>query len=249
MPRDWDAATYDRIADPMFRWGTAVVDRLELGGDEAVLDAGCGSGRVTEVLLERLPRGRVVALDGSPSMLEEAGRRLERFGGRVEFVLADLGSPLPLHRPVDAILSTATFHWVRDHDALFGNLAEVLRRGGALEAQCGGAGNVASIAQALVEVGAEPFGSKTYATPEETAARLERAGFVDVECWLHPEPTPFEDLDALETYLQTIILGDHVEGMPPEEAHAFVHRVAERMPRLEIDYVRLNIRARRAALR
>jgi trans-aconitate 2-methyltransferase len=246
MPRDWDAATYDRIADPMFRWGGAVVDRLELQGDETVLDAGCGSGRVTELLIERLPRGGIVALDGSPSMLEEARRRLARFGDRVDFVLADLGQPLPLDRPVDAILSTATFHWVRDHDALFRHLASVLRPGGALEAQCGGAGNVASVANALVALGADPLGGKVYATPEETVARLGRAGFVGVQCWLHPEPTPFETPEALETYLRTIVLGDRVEGMTPEGAREFVRSVIERMPRLEIDYVRLNIHARRA---
>jgi trans-aconitate 2-methyltransferase len=245
LPRDWDAATYDRIADPMFRWGSVVVGQLELEGDETVLDAGCGSGRVTEVLLERLPRGRVVALDGSPSMLEEARRRLERFVDRVEYVEADLARPLPLLRPADAILSTATFHWIRDHDALFEHLAAVIRPGGQLVAQCGGAGNVASVAAALADLGAASFDGKTYATPQETSARLERAGFADVECWLHAEPTPFEDLESLETYLRTIILGDHVESMTAEEAGAFVHAVATRMPRLEIDYVRLNIRARR----
>jgi trans-aconitate 2-methyltransferase len=245
VPRDWDAATYDRIADPMFRWGTVVVGRLELEGTETVLDAGCGSGRVTEVLLERLPRGHVIALDGSPSMLEEARRRLERFGGRVDYVEADLAQPLPLERPVDAILSTATFHWIRDHQALFEHLAAVVRPGGQLAAQCGGAGNVASVSAALAELGAGSFDRKTYASPEETSVRLERAGFEDVECWLHTEPTPFEDLESLETYLGTIILGDHVQAMTAEEARAFVHDVAARMPRHEIDYVRLNIRARR----
>ena len=119
--------TYDRVADPMTRWGAAVLDRLPLDGDERVLDAGCGSGRVTELLAARLPRGRVVALDGSPSMVEAARERLARFGDRVEYVVADLGAPLPLDGPVDAIVSTATFHWVPDHDALFANLAAVLR--------------------------------------------------------------------------------------------------------------------------
>jgi trans-aconitate 2-methyltransferase len=76
VPRDWDAETYDRIADPQFRWGASVVGWLDLDGNETVLDAGCGTGRVTELLAERLPRGRVVALDGSASMIEQAGRRL-----------------------------------------------------------------------------------------------------------------------------------------------------------------------------
>ncbi len=118
----------------MARWGSAVLERLPLAGDETVLDAGCGSGRVTEELLERLPNGRVIAADNAPSMLVEARARLERFGDRVSFVECDLGRPLPVEGPVDAVFSTATFHWVADHDALFANLAAVLRPGGWLVA-------------------------------------------------------------------------------------------------------------------
>jgi trans-aconitate 2-methyltransferase len=244
VPRDWDAATYDRIADPMFRWGAVVLGWLELDGDETVLDAGCGSGRVTELLLERLPRGHVVALDGSSSMIETARRRLERFGARVDYRVADLLEPIRIPE-VDAILSTATFHWLRDHDRLFGNLAAVLRPGGQLAAQCGGAGNLASVASVLRDLGVDPFGSKTYATAEETAERLERSGFVEVECWLHPEPTPFPSIDDLGTYLRTVVLGDHVEQMAEADAAAFASEVAGRLPALELDYVRLNVRGRR----
>jgi trans-aconitate 2-methyltransferase len=246
VPRDWDAATYDRVADPQFRWGAAVIDGLDLAGDESVLDAGCGSGRVTEALLDRLPAGSVVALDGSASMLERARTRLERFGDRVTFVLADLGERLPLEEPVDAILSTATFHWVPDHDALFRNLAAVVRPGGRLAAQCGGAGNLGTVVAALRDLGADPFSRKVFATREETEARLHASGFVDVECWLHREPTPFDDLDALETFLRTVALGDHVSTMTEAEARAFAHEVAVRLPETALDYVRLNIQARRA---
>jgi len=246
VPRDWDAETYDRIADPQVRWGASVVGWLDLDGNETVLDAGCGSGRVTELLAERLPRGRVVALDGSASMIEQAGRRLQRFGNRIRFVVADLLHPLPLAEPADAVLSTATFHWVRDHDALFGHLAAALRPGGRLAAQCGGAGNLATVVRALEELGADPFTEKVFAAPERTSERLLTAGFMDIECWLHAEPTPFETLEELETFLRTVALGKHVRSMTDDEAGAFVHAVAERLPRLELDYVRLNIRARRA---
>jgi trans-aconitate 2-methyltransferase len=246
VPHDWDAETYDAIADPQFRWGSAVLDRLELDGDETVLDAGCGSGRVTALLVERLPFGRVIALDGSTSMLETARRRLAPFGDRIRFVFADLMAPLPIDEPVDAVLSTATFHWVLDHDALFGHLAAVLRPRGRLVAQCGGAGNLATVVHALDELGADPFTGKVFATPERTDERLRATGFLDVECWLHTEPTPFETLEGLETFLRTVVLRDYIRSMTDAEAQVFAHAVATRLPRLELDYVRLNIEARRA---
>ncbi|MEP6973316.1 MAG: class I SAM-dependent methyltransferase [Actinomycetota bacterium] len=245
MTREWDAVAYDRLGAPMTRWGETVVGWLELDGDERVLDAGCGTGRVTERLLERLPRGRVIALDGSTAMVERARTRLAPYVDRVEYVVADLSRALPIDEPVDAILSTATFHWISDHDALFANLAAVLRPGGQLVGQCGGAGNTASIEAALRELGETLEGRKHYATPDDTNARLEHAGFTEIETWLHDEPTDLEPED-LEPYLATICLGDHVEAMTDDERERFVREVAVRMPGPRIDYIRLNIRARRA---
>jgi trans-aconitate 2-methyltransferase len=246
-PRDWDAATYDRVADPMTRWGTSVLERLPLHGDEAVLDAGCGSGRVTEAIAERLPKGRVVALDGSPAMIDGARRRLVRFGDRVAFVVADLGRPLPLGplAPVDAILSTATFHWVPDHGALFENLAAILRPGGWLVAQCGGAGNIASIQAILATIGDGWLGDVHFETPEATERRLAAAGFVEIETWLQPEPTRFEPGAPFETYMRTVVLGSHVARLPAGERDGFVAEVAGRLGEPVIDYVRLNIVATR----
>ncbi|MCI0633659.1 MAG: methyltransferase domain-containing protein [Actinobacteria bacterium] len=246
MAHDWDAATYERIADPQFGWGAAVVERLELEGGETVLDAGCGPGRVTELLLSRLPRGRVVALDGSPAMIKRARERLRPFGDRVRFLVADLGEPIPLAEPVDAILSTAAFHWVTDHNALFRNLAAVLRPGGQLVAQCGGAGNLDTVVAALRDLGADPFSTRIFATPEQTGERLRAAGFTDVECLLDEAPTPFEDERQLETFLRTCGLRDHVAAMSDAEASRFAHDVVTRLPELALDYVRLNIRARLA---
>jgi trans-aconitate 2-methyltransferase len=246
MTRDWDAETYDRISDPMLTMGVAVLERLPLTGDERVLDAGCGSGRVTERLLERLPRGRVVALDGSPAMIEQARRRLARFGDRVEYVVADLSRPLPLSEPVDAVLSTATFHWVPDHDALFENLATVLRPGGRLVAQCGGAGNIASIVAVLATLGDGWTGPAHFETAEATSTRLAAAGFTAIRCWITPEPVVLEPGEPFERYLRTIVLGAHLERLPESERDGFVRAVAARLPSATLDYVRLNISAVRA---
>jgi trans-aconitate 2-methyltransferase len=243
MTRDWDAATYDRLPIPMTRWGEEVARRLDLRGDETVLDAGCGTGQVTARLLDRLPNGRIIALDGSPSMIQRARSRLGL--DRVEYLVHDLLHPIPVE-PVDAVLSTATFHWILDHDALFRNLAAVLRSDGQLEAQCGGAGNTASIRRTLEGLGYDVSRRTLFATPEETARRLEAAGFVEVRCWLHDEPTPIPPGD-LARYLETICLGDVLEGLSTAERTRVIREVAGRLEEPAIDYVRLDISARARA--
>jgi trans-aconitate 2-methyltransferase len=243
---DWNATSYDRVADPQTRWGAEVLERLPLAGDEVVLDAGCGTGRVTELLLDRLPQGRVIALDASAAMLAEARGRLARFGDQVEFVQADLGKPLPLAPPVDAILSTATFHWVPDHDALFANLAPVLRPGGWLVAQCGGFGNIATMLEVARSVDPRFSREHNFQTAEATADRLALNGFVDIRTWLSDAPTRFEPGAPFEAFLETVCLRTFLAELQPDARERFVHAVAERMPEPVLDYVRLNIVARRA---
>jgi trans-aconitate 2-methyltransferase len=247
MTADWNATAYDRVADPQARWGAEVLARLSLAGDETVLDAGCGTGRVTEQLLARLPEGHVVALDQSAPMLAEARTRLASYGEQVAYVQADLGQPLPLAEPVDAILSTATFHWVPDHDALFANLAAVVRPRGWLVAQCGGAGNIAGFIAVAASIDPDfTRNPHNFQTAEATAERLERSGFVDIRTWLSDAPTAFEPGEPFEAFLETVCLRAHVATLAPEAREPFVKAVADRMPEPVLDYVRLNIVARRA---
>ena len=243
-PRDWNAASYQRVSAPLEAMGREVLDRLELRGGERVLDAGCGTGRVTAALAERVPRGRVIAVDGSPAMVAEAR---ERLGPDVEVFTADLLA-LELDQPVDAILSTATFHWIGDHDRLFERLFALLRPGGRIVAQCGGAGNVAAV-QAAIDAVAEPAlagwpGPWNFQSPAATAARLERIGYTDIRTW--PQDVRVEP-DDLHEYLATVMLGSHLERIPAERRDAFAGAVRERLPEPAINYVRLNVTASRPA--
>jgi len=250
VEHDWDARTYDRVSDPMTRWGAEVLERLELTGTETVVDAGCGTGRVTQLLAARLPEGRVVALDLAPSMLAEARRRLAVFGSRVQLIEADLLDLTPATlgsaNPADAVFSTATFHWVLDHDRLFANLAAVLRPKGQLVAQCGAAGNIDKLLAAVRKAGFERAGTWNYASPEETRRRLLASGFEDIEVWTHAEPTRFTPGEELETYLATVCLRAHMSDLPEGDRTRFLRLVTQAMDEPVIDYVRLNIAARRA---
>jgi trans-aconitate 2-methyltransferase len=239
-PREWDAGTYDRVAAPMTVRGTELVDELDLRGDETVVDAGCGTGQVTARLLERLPAGRVIALDGSQAMLDVAA---ERFGedARVQLLHADLEQPLDLGTPVDAIVSTSTLHWIRDHDALWSHLRAVLREGGVLRAEFGGAGNIAGVLAHVEALGVHEH-PWTFATPEDTEHRLRAAGFTDVATSLTPRTARLSP-EELEEYLRTVVLGDHVARLGPAAGERLVQDVAARMAEPEVDYVRLNVRA------
>ena len=174
------------MAAPQEEWGREVLARLELRGDETVLDAGCGSGRVTALICERLPDGRVIGVDGSPSMIEHARENLAAYGERVELRVSRPARRSSSTRPVDAIFSNATFHWILDHERLFARLFAALRPGGAFEAQFGGKGNVAEWQRELESLqGDERFADYlsgmpaacNFASVGDTRDRLERAGF------------------------------------------------------------------------
>jgi trans-aconitate 2-methyltransferase len=245
---DWDAATYDRVATPQEEWARGVLRRLPLGGDETVLDAGCGSGRVTRLLLERLPRGRVIGVDASPSMIEAARSGLP--DERVVLICTDL-LDLALDEPVDAAFSNATFHWVPDHERLFARLAAAIAPGGRLVAQCGGAGNVEEFARAILAGSArEPFAEHVggtvpwnFAGPEETETRLAAAGFVDVRCWLEEKVAHPEDPRA---FARASGLAWHLDRLPTKLHEPFMDAVMEELDEdPTFAYVRLNIEARR----
>jgi trans-aconitate 2-methyltransferase len=256
--KDWDGAAYQRVSDPQFRWGMRVVERAALAGTETVVDVGCGSGRLTAELLERLPRGRVIAVDASPSMLATARQTLARFGDRVEFLAGD-ALELDLEQAADVVFSTATFHWILDHDKLFRVLYRALRPGGRLVAQCGGVANLAILKGRADELARAtrfaPFfrawqNQLNFATPEETAARLKAAGFAEVETALESAPTPFDSEPAYRQFVATVVLRTYLAAITDEARREeflteMVAQAAADFPPFTLDYWRLNLRGRR----
>jgi trans-aconitate 2-methyltransferase len=245
-PREWDATVYHAVATPHQAWGAEILDRLTLRGDETVLDLGCGTGRVSAQLLERLgPDGHVVGVDGSAAMVAEATRLLG--GERATFQHQDL---LELHvaEPADAAVSSATFHWIADHDRLFARVRAALKDGAPFAAQCGGRGNVASVAAVVEDVAMrEPFAAAfagwpspwNFAGPEETTERLQRAGFAVERVWLNASP---QRPPETREFLRTVSLGSHVDRLGPELQDAFLDAVVDGLgPDPVHDYVRLNI--------
>ena len=260
QPAEWNASIYHQVSNPHVLWGRTVLSDLALRGDETAIDAGCGSGRLTAELLELLPEGRVIAIDRSANMVEEARENLATFGDRVTVMQADVGhlTPADVGEPVDLIFSTATFHWIRDHHALFRGLHSVLKPGGLLSAQCGGGLNLESLlARAEVQMRSPELaqyfdgwnGPWEFADDVTTANRLQDAGFTNITTWLYEAPTPMTDAGAYGTFLSNVILGEHLVRLPDGERGPFVDVLvagaAEENPPFVFDYWRLNMRANR----
>ena len=255
--RDWNAAEYHRVSDPQVAWGRVVLERLELRGDERVIDAGCGTGRLTKELAARVPRGAVVGLDASRQMLEQARAHLASAPTPVRLVEASLPA-VPIAGWADVVFSTATFHWVPDHPALFANLFRALRPGGVLHAQCGGAGNLARARQPAEELMRRPPFAPwfvnwqrawEFAGAEETAARLKAAGFSEVQTSLEPAPVTFTDEQSYRAFVATVVFRLHLAALPEALRPAFLDEIVNRLgppsERFTLDYVRLNLRGRR----
>ncbi|HXL22110.1 MAG TPA: class I SAM-dependent methyltransferase [Candidatus Dormibacteraeota bacterium] len=258
--KEWNATAYHAVSDPQFRWGLEVLERVQLRGDETILDAGCGTGRLTAKLAERLPSGRVLACDLSENMVGVARDFLApQFGERVKVFAADMAH-LDLDAAVDGVFSTAAFHWVHDHQALFASLFRALQPGGWIVAQCGGGANLARLYARVAQLQKEPFFAEYFqnyqdathfTTPAKTTKRLRHAGFHDPEAYLTLAPTPFADANSFRAFITTVCVAKHLKELPAELHDAFldplVAAAAHDHPPFTLDYQRLNLSARKPA--
>lgn len=259
-PREWDAATYHRVSEPQHTWGLRVLDRLEWRGGEHVLDAGCGSGRVTNALADRAQAagGHVVGADRSVQMTQVARATLAT---GTPVVAADLLA-LPFRRAFDVVFSTATFHWVLDPARLYQHVAAVLRPGGRLHAQCGGAGNLRAFHDRVHALTQLPRFAERFAgwrdpwcflAPQAADVYLHAAGFTRVKTWLEPTPTTFASREDYRVFIERVVLGAWMARFtepgsgPRTEAEAFIDILCDladddAVP-FSLDYVRLNLEA------
>jgi len=259
--REWNAESYHRISNPMFAMAVPVLQRLALRGNELVLDIGCGSGLVTEKLLERLPSGRVIAVDISMNMLVTARDHLRAgHGHHVSVLLADAAA-LPVRDAADAVFSTASFHWVLDHPALFASLFGALKPGGRLVAQCGGGPNIQRVHDRAAALMGDPEFAQYYAAwrdpwefadADTTRRRLDAAGFAAIATSVEPAPVIHADAEAFGTYLTNIICRHHLSYLPTRALQqrfvaALTSMAAADPVPYELDYWRLNMEATRPA--
>ena len=237
--------------------------RLAPQASEHILDLGCGTARLTAEVAGLAPGGLVVGLDPSEAMLGVAAGTIQTAGSpssaRLQFVRGD-GTALPFASSVDAVFSTATLHWIADHDAAFGNVFTALRPGGRFVAQCGGGANLLRLYTRAadlmrLEAFSRFFGGWRdpwhFASADDTRAALVRAGFSDVRVWLESTPAVFRDAATYAEFISCVCIRHHLARLPMELHGDFASELTQSAgaddPPFTLDYWRLNIDARRPA--
>ncbi len=259
-PAAWDGAAYDDVAEVQERWGRAVIGRNAWRGDEVVLDAGCGSGRLIAALLERIPHGRLVCLDRDGSMLEAARRRVQALAPQISVAvtggdLKALEQTALAPESFDVVFSNAALHWIRNKQLAFAGMIRLMKPGARLTAQFGGQGNIqrirAAIYRALRRLGLPTTYDEEFefAAPEHTSEQLKICGFRNVRVWQEEATTEFPDRAAFLRFAEAVILRPLRTALPAERWPAFREEFARQAQALlggwRVDYVRQNVEANR----
>jgi trans-aconitate 2-methyltransferase len=235
----WDGAAYDALPLPHEQWGIRTIAALNLQPNEALLDAGCGTGRDAQLALEQLTNGSLVCVDQSSTMLDQCRNRFSQ-DLRVRIMEGDLDKALPVEPgSIDAIMSVAALHWLADHNNVWQHFYTALKPGGRIATDCGGFGNLEKTLALVPQIDPNiKFPNWYYANVSDTEALLNEAGFVDIEVSLRPHPTPLPDKETLATYLKTLVFREWTEDQ--------IAKMSDLITDNSLDYVRLEVRARKA---
>jgi trans-aconitate methyltransferase len=230
MTREGDGRIYEQASAHQKEWGRALIADLNLQGAERVLDLGCGDGTLTARMAALVPQGEVAGLDSSRGMIAAAQPKARP---NLRFILMDINAP-DLREEFDVIFSNAALHWVKDHRPLYENVRRLLRPGGRIRFNFGGAGNCVHLIQVIREAMSQPAFSSYFAefdwpwympAVEEYMTLVKASGLHDVRVWNENADRYFADAEAIVRWI------DQPSIVP------FLSCVAERQKKEFRDYV------------
>jgi trans-aconitate 2-methyltransferase len=260
QPVKWNAADYAANSVVQQTWARELIARLNLHGDEHILDVGCGDGKVTAELARAVPRGSVTGIDASVEMIEFAKKTFPtRKFQNLRFRVMD-ARKIKFDRQFDLVFSNAALHWVDDHQAILLGAATVLKPGGRLAISCGGKGNAQDVFVALrPEIRLERWRDffKNMPTPYFFYAPgdyekwLPKFGLKINTLKLAPKDAAYEDAEGFATWLRTTWI-PYVQRVPENLREEFIAAVtarylarhpADKTGQIHVRMVRLEINA------
>lgn len=227
----WDPAQYNRYATEREQPYWDLCALLQPADSPAVVDLGCGDGRLTSRLHERLQASRTVGVDSSRSMLAEAARRAT---GAISFVEGDISQWSG--EEVDVIFSNAALQWVPNHEALLGRFRACLAPNGQLALQVPANADHAS-QRVAGELADDWFGPdappdpvrRNVLAPEQYARVLNGLGFARQHVRLQVYPHLLPSASDVVEWMKGTSLNRFKPMLAPSDFERFVGEYRERL--------------------
>ncbi len=232
----WNAADYASHSAAQQEWAMELINKLRLFGNEALLDIGCGDGKVSAAVADVLPYGFVLAIDNSPNMIDLAkGGFPPAKHPNLSFLLLD-ARKMAFSSQFDVVFSNAALHWIIDHGPILHRIRAGLVKGGRLVCQMGGKGNAKGLfdlADILVTENrwkeyfyGFSFPYRFYGA-EEYKALLREAGLGPLRVELIPKVMKQKGKEGLAGWVRTTWL-PYTERVPAHLTEALISELVER---------------------
>lgn len=232
----WDAGYYKENSNKQFQTGMAVLDKIRFKEDETVLDFGCGDGRLTAEIAKRVPKGTVLGIDISDSMISKAK---ETYGdsSKPSFVANlsfDRISAVDYHaeNKFDRVISFDTFHWIDGQQKALENIYAALKPGGNFYLKMLATNPIDRMFSIKTNLKTKWSGEfrKAYfqeRTPEAIKPLLEHCGFVNnIDPYMTADEFRFENQEKLCNWMMAWV--PYATGLTEERAREFVHELTQR---------------------
>lgn len=254
----WDAIGYDKISSNVqLEWGRKLLEKRRWIGNEIVLDAGAGSGNLTNTLVEKVPSGWVYAVDSDSNMVQQAKSVLSHWRN-LEVIHSSMET-VDLPVKVDIIFSNSALHWILNQENVFSHFWQLLKPNGELLIECGGHGNLdraLSIIFRTVKSNqfSEYFSNwkQTWHFPkkDDTTRLLQKAKFGDIRVNLSYLDMGFSDRESFANFVKTVImkafLGYITDAKKKDQfLNMFLDEFERSYGNWSLDFTRLNILAKK----
>jgi trans-aconitate 2-methyltransferase len=232
----WDPSDYEQNSSAQERAAEAVIARLNLRGDEHILDIGCGDGKITAKMAALVPQGRVTGVDSSQEMIDFAQKRFPPAEyPNLRFERANVQS-LSYIGGFDLVVSFACLHWIKDHPAVLRSIERSLKPGGRMLIQCSGRGSdddIFALSRRIIKNDRWARYFQNYSNPhgiygpDEYHAWLSLAGLEEVRVNLTAREMLFPGRSGLEGFIRTTWLS-LTSCIPEEKREQFITEIADR---------------------
>jgi trans-aconitate 2-methyltransferase len=255
----WDATTYDKVSsDVQLEWGRKLLEKRSWVGNEIVMDAGAGSGNLTKILADKVPHGKVYAVDTDPNMIQQAKSSLSTYKN-VEVIQSGMDN-VNLPTEVDVIFSNSALHWILDQEAVFSHFWQLLKpNSDELLIECDGYGNLDKISSIVSKIMQSNQFREYFANwkqswyfpkPDDTETLLQKIGFRDILVHLSDQTMVYSNLESFVLFVKSVTLRTFLGYLPDAQKKeqfldVFLNEFEQSGRTWSLDFVRLGIFARK----